>query len=796
MPHRRATCASFRPVPAKGDATEQKEAAEALRRSEERFRDLVDGLDAIVWEADIATFSFTYVSRRAETIFGYPVERWLELGFWAEHIHPDDREEAVSYCVEATAGGRDHKFEYRMIAADGREIWLSDIVRVITDESGTPNRLTGVLIDITERRLAEAEHELSEQRFRAIFDSASVGIVVVDDAGCLVESNRAFRDMVGYSEAELRSIPFSAYTHPDDLLPNLELFEELRAGKRDSYRMEKRYLRKGVPVWVNLSTSRLSDSSRRGGLLLAVVEDITEKRQAEEALRESEERYRELFENADDAHFTAGVDGRIISVNRAAERMSDYSRGELVGKQFTDLLAPEALEATERAFAAKLQGRSETSVYESAILAKNGRRIAVEVSSRPIIDGDRLVGIQGSVRDISERRKLEQQLHQAQKMEAVGRLAGGIAHDFNNLLTAIGGYSELLLSRLGPGDPLRREAEEIRRAGGRAASLTTQLLAFSRRQMLQPKVVDANAILAETQSMLGRLIGEDVELLTRPARDLWHVRADPGQLQQVIVNLAVNARDAMPEGGRLTIETRNAKVDSRQASRLLPMPAGEYVQLSVSDTGVGMDAETRSHVFEPFFTTKDLGGGTGLGLATVYGIVKQSEGFVFVASEPGQGATFDVYLPRVEEELEGLPAPLEPSPLFGFETVLLVEDEDVVRELVRELLEGHGYTVLEARNGEEAVRLCRGYDRRIDLLLTDVVMPKLGGRELAERVAAERPGMRILFMSGYTDVFNDGSGVLPPGGGFIQKPFSTAVLAQHVRELLDAPPGRMSGRGA
>jgi len=524
--------------------------------------------------------------------------------------------------------------------------------------------------------------------------------------------------------------------------------------------------------------------------------DVTDHREAEQALAESEERYRELFENANDSLFTADASGKITSVNRAAERASGYSRWELVGKHFTELLPPEALEAAERELAAKMHGRSEASVYESTILAKDGRRIAVEVSSRPIIDGDRVVGVQGSARDISERKRLEQQLRQAQKMEAVGRLAGGIAHDFNNLLTAIGGYAELVLSKLGPGDPLRHDAEEIRKAGERAASLTAQLLAFSRRQVLQPKVVDASAVLGETQSMLGRLIGEDVELVTRPARDLWHVRADPGQLQQVLVNLAVNARDAMPEGGRLTIETQNAKVGSRQASRLLPMPAGKYVQLSVADTGVGMDAETRSHVFEPFFTTKDQGGGTGLGLATVYGIVKQSGGFVFVTSEPGQGARFDVYLPRVEEELEGRAQPPEASPLFGFETVLLVEDEDVVRELVREILEGNGYTVLEARDGEEAATLCRGHDGRIDLLLTDVVMPKLGGRELAERVTAGRPGLRILFMSGYTDVFQEGKDSLPPGAGFIQKPFSGAALARHVRELLDAPPGRTPGRAA
>ncbi|MBI3723412.1 response regulator [bacterium] len=387
-------------------------------------------------------------------------------------------------------------------------------------------------------------------------------------------------------------------------------------------------------------------------------------------------------------------------------------------------------------------------------------------------------------------KKTEEQLRHAQKMEAVGRLAGGVAHDFNNLLTAINGYSELILARLSERDPLRNDLEEIRKAGQRATALTRQLLAFSRKQLLQPRVLDLDSVVESMDGMLRRLIGEDVDLVSSRHGDLGRVRADPGQIEQVIVNLAVNARDAMPPGGKLTIETRNVDLDEAYAGQRPDVAPGPYVLLAVTDTGTGMDKQTLSHLFEPFFTTKGQGKGTGLGLSTTYGIVKQSGGHIAVYSEPGHGTTFKVYLPRVEDAPEPTPSSaryaLSPR---GSETILLVEDEDMVRSFVRMVLSMNGYTVLEATNGSEAILVCERHAERIHLLVTDVVLPQLSGRQVWERLSPLRPDMRVLYMSGYTDDAIVHHGVLDPGTSFIQKPFTPSALAREVRAVLDAPGG-------
>jgi two-component system, cell cycle sensor histidine kinase and response regulator CckA len=383
----------------------------------------------------------------------------------------------------------------------------------------------------------------------------------------------------------------------------------------------------------------------------------------------------------------------------------------------------------------------------------------------------------------------QEQLAQARKMEAVGRLAGGIAHDFNNLLMVMIGHSQLLLRRLETEDPIRSELELVEQAANRAADLTRQLLAFSRKQVLQPVVLDLNAVLSNLGEMLRRLIGEDIDLVTALAPRLGYVRADPSQIEQVMMNLAANARDAMPLGGRLTLETANVDLDAAYTRQHLGVPAGPYVMLSVSDTGVGMDSETQAHIFEPFFTTKGPGQGTGLGLAMVYGSVKQSDGHLWVYSEPGRGTTFKIYLPRVDEALESLDAePDLTKPARGHETILVVEDEPAVRAIVRHVLQAQGYSVLEAQNGREALRISALHTGPIELLLTDVVMPELSGRELAERLAARHPTMPVVFMSGYTDIAVVRHGVLEPGTIFLQKPFTPDALARKVRQVLDARP--------
>ena len=453
----------------------------------------------------------------------------------------------------------------------------------------------------------------------------------------------------------------------------------------------------------------------------------------------------------------------------------------------TQTVPPEQLETVRQMIARKLAGDRITA-YELEIIAKDGRRIPVEVNTALIIHDGVAVGIQGIARDVTERKKLEQQLRQAQKMEAIGLLAGGVAHDFNNLLTVIIGYSDLTIGRLRDDDPLQLNLEEIRKACNFAASLTRQLLAFSRKQILQPRVLDLNSVVAEMGRMLRRLIGEDVELRTVLTPDLGNIRADPGQIEQVLLNLAINARDAMPVGGKLTIETQAVSFNEELADQPFAVSAGSYIKLLVTDTGIGMDEETVARIFEPFFTTKEAGRGTGLGLSTVYGIIKQSGGCILVHSELGRGTTFAVYLPQVDAGSEEYKlSTANQGHLQGSKTILLVEDDGTVRRTVSKILETYGYQVLEARNGGSALLLCEQYKKPIDLLLTDVVMPEMSGRELADRLASQHPEMKVLYMSGYTDDVIVHHGVLNEGIAFIQKPFAVDVLARKIREVLGDP---------
>ncbi len=425
-----------------------------------------------------------------------------------------------------------------------------------------------------------------------------------------------------------------------------------------------------------------------------------------------------------------------------------------------------------------------------------GDEAAVECVKKGISDyvlKDRMarlpVAIQRALQEKAERKErghLEEQLQQAQKMEAIGRLAGGLAHDFNNLLTVIAGYSQLLLDRLPPGDPICAYVSQIKKAGEGAASLTRQLLAFSRKQVLAPQVLDLNRVVANTNRMLTRLIGEDIELVTICRPDLGRVKADPGQIEQVMMNLAVNARDAMPQGGRITIETANVDLEGNYSNQRLVVTPGAYAMLAVSDTGIGMSPEIQSRIFEPFFTTKEQGKGTGLGLATVYGIVKQSGGYIWVYSEPGKGTTFKIYLPRVQE-VAPLAKKVEGNvrATAGSETILVVEDNEAVRRFVREILEAKGYTLLEAGGSEEALKLAESHPEPIHLFLTDVVMPRMNGPELAAHLAPLHPEVKVLYMSGYTDNAVVHHGILESGTHFLQKPFNPETLARSIREVLD-----------
>jgi PAS domain S-box-containing protein len=524
--------------------------------------------------------------------------------------------------------------------------------------------------------------------------------------------------------------------------------------------------------------------------LLAKVAQLIGLKRAKEELHECEERYHVVAGTTTDVIVTIDENSTILFVNESVESVFGYAVEELVGRPIT-ILIPDYLQTAHVAGVGEAVQTGRKQVNWTAVELsgrhKSGRDIPVEISFGEFVKNGKHL-ITGIARDITERKQLEERLRQTLKLEAIGRLAGGLAHDFNNLITVIAGYSDLAIRWLQPEDPLWHSIEEIKLAGERAASLTRQLLAFSRRQVLQPRVLDLNTLVSEMERMLRRLIGEDVAMRTVLDPELGSIKADPGQIEQVIMNLVVNARDAMPNGGKLTVETKRVDIEEEYASQKhVSVKSGPYVMLAVSDTGSGMDEQTRSRIFEPFFTTKETGKGTGLGLSTVYGIVRQSGGNIWVYSEINRGTTFKIYLPCVPGAPQEYKRNVDLVQTFmGSETILLAEDDETVRNLVREVLERCGHRVLEAPNGGSALLICERYKEPIHLLLTDVVMPEMSGRELANRLARIRADMRVLYMSGYTDDSIVHHGILESGIPFIQKPFTPATLARKVRETLDA----------
>lgn len=520
--------------------------------------------------------------------------------------------------------------------------------------------------------------------------------------------------------------------------------------------------------------------------LVSLTLEAHERRRVQEALRKSEERYRDLFENANDIIYTRDMAGYITSVNKKVELLTGVPREQILGMHVNDIVAPEYHDTIRTTMALKLDQTPLPTIFEVEAVKRDGQRIPLEVSSRLLYEDGQAVGVQGIARDISERRHLEEQLRQAQKMEAIGRLAGGIAHDFNNLLTAILGYSHMIVERLPHHDPIYREIAEIEKAAQRAAALTRQLLAFSRKQVLQPKVLDLNIIVADMEMMLRRLIGEDITLVTHLDPALKPMKADPSQLEQIVMNLAVNARDAMPQGGTLWLETQNIVLEPSMHSAYMEAHSGPYVRLVVRDTGIGMDKEILSRIFDPFFTTKEQG--TGLGLSTVYGIVKQSNGHIWASSTPGEGTTLTIDFPQVQTPHTPLGTELkEVTEQRGSETILLVEDDEAVRQLILHVLQRSGYVTLEARNAREAMALCAQYTQPIHLMITDMVMPGMSGRELVEHLTVRRPEMRVLYISGYAAdrAFSD-QGLSIGETPFLQKPFTPQAFSYKIREVLDA----------
>jgi PAS domain S-box-containing protein len=656
-------------------------------------------------------------------------------------------------------------------------------VEPLTDAAGRNVGCIGVAVDISERK--ESEHNLraSEERYRAIAEVSPAGIWQVTLEGKTIYANPSMITLLELDNAgELTGTTFHTF-FTEASLQEIARAHELRLrGVSSMYEVEL-IGKRGRHANLLIAGAPLFDVAGRLNSIIGSLTDITERKQMERSLRESEQRYRAVF---DTNPFPMYVFDRktlaFLAVNEATVLHYGHSASEFGGLTLLDLRFPEDHDQVHAEAA-----ESRPSAVHGQLARhrrKDGTAVDVELSTHDLVFGGRGARLVVAI-DVTERQRLEAQLRQAQKMEAVGRLAGGVAHDFNNVLTVISGYTDLLARQLGPGHSALPDVEEVRHAADRATALTRQLLAFSRNNAVAPRVLDLNLLVVELERLLRRLIGENVELTTAPAdRPAW-VHADAGQLEQVIVNLVVNARDAMPAGGRVCVTVSHVDVAEDEAHLEPPLKPGRHVLLRVTDTGAGMAPEVRRHLFEPFFTTKEQGKGTGLGLFTVYGFVRRQEGRIEVASETGMGTGISIYLPCALPPAEVAPAaPAADTPKRGSETVLLVEDEPILRAMLLRVLQNTGYQVLQATNGEAALQLSEAHQGPIHLLVTDLVMPRLGGRELAERLSARRPSVKILYMSGYTDgpLGNPASGDQP--FHFLQKPFLPDILANKVREVL------------
>jgi hypothetical protein len=651
-------------------------------------------------------------------------------------------------------------------------------------------------IQIAERLVAQhAQLRDREVRFRRLFDAGVAGVTISDLDGNFKEANDAFLRMLGYTREEMLAgkLNWGVITPLDQLVPDTEARAQLKSTGFLPLR-EREYIHKdGRHIAALVGAAALEGKTE----CIFYVTDISARKGAEEVLRASEAQYRALFEQSPVPKFLYDHETlRFLVVNDAAVAHYGYTRDEFLRMSLEDICPPGDFSELVAGIGALQPGTTQVGARRHT--KKDGTVMEVDITVHKFMLGSRPCGLTVAL-DVTERNRMELQIRQAQKMEAIGNLAGGIAHDFNNILSVILSYSHMLAADLKAGDPMRDDLEEISAAGERATDLTRQLLAFSRQQVLEPKVLDLNGVVGGVAKMLRRLVGEDVEISVVSEAGLGAVSADPGQVEQVLMNLVVNARDAMPRGGSLTIETGNVFLDASYCSAHTNVLPGGYVMLAVTDNGSGMDVRTRERIFEPFFTTKGQGQGTGLGLSTVFGIVKQSGGHIWVYSEPGEGTTVKVYFPQADAaSAMATEAFTDKRPRRGSETILLVEDEESVRTLARTILQRHGYHVLEAQSGGDALLICEQHKATIHALITDVVMHRMSGRQLAERLASVRPEMKVLYMSGYTDDSVVRHGILDSDVAFLQKPITPEALTRKLREVLDEsnsalPEGAASG---
>jgi PAS domain S-box-containing protein len=765
------------------DITERKQAEENLRESEERYRSLLENSDDAIL-LTVPDGGILKANPSACRMFGRTEAEITRMG---RNGVVDTTDPRLPIALEERKRTGKFRGELTFLRRDGQP-FPGELTSVVFQGKGGQPRSSMIIRDITDRKRFEEMF----LRINKAVESSSDAIGMSSAQGHHFYHNKAFTELFEYTPEELEAAGGGQAAYADKSVAR-KVFDTIMSGGSWSGEVEM-ISKSGRKFPVELRADAITDESGNIIGLVGVHTDITERKRTEDALRESEERYRTLVETSPDAISLLDLNLNIVMVNRPALALYGYeSPEEVVGRSALNFIAPQDRPRAVKEIQQVLEkGSLANSEYTQ--LRKGDVLFPAELSASLILDGEkRPLAIICVTRDISirkrseeERTALEDQLRQSQKMEAIGQLAGGVAHDFNNLLTVIKGYCQLSLAEMKESTPIKDVLEVINKATEKAADLTRQLLAFSRRQIMEVRVLDLNALLQNLDKMLRRIIGEDIELVMLLGEDLGRVKADPGQIEQVVMNLAVNAKDAMSKGGKLIIETANRELDEAYARAHVAVTPGRYVMIAVSDTGAGMGPEVRDRVFEPFFTTKGKGRGTGLGLSMVYGIVKQSNGNIWVYSEPGKGTTFKIFLPRVDEPAEKLKVQ-ETGEEFprGSETILVVEDDKEVRNLAVRILKRQGYTVLDGSYGDQAFNVCRQHKGPIHLLLTDVVMPGMDGRALSESLSQLHPEMKVLYMSGYTDDAIVRHGVMAKGMNYIQKPFTVNGLTKKVREVLE-----------
>jgi two-component system cell cycle sensor histidine kinase/response regulator CckA len=757
----------------------------ARRRAEEtvmRLAAIVESSQDAIISKDLSC-RITSWNKGAELMFGYSASDAIGQDIFI--LAPTGRSHEMRKIIEELKNGQLIKnFETVRMAKNGKIIHVSLTVSPVLDSNGKVVGASTIARDITAPKLAE--EALRRANETSIYASP-VPIIAADKQSRVTMWNPAAEALFGWNEEEVAGQPIPIIPQ-DQQRAAAELHSRLLAGEIVRGVDVLRQTKDGSILAIKMSAAPIRDENRKVKGIIGFLTNITDLQRSETALRQAEQKYRTIFENAAEGIYQSSLDGKYIAANPALARMLGFNSPEELICSGTDISTQRYVSRAAHAeFVKTMTESGAVQNFEYEAVRKDGKIILVSENARVVRDSEgKMFYFEGTVEDITRQRELEHQLRQMQKIEAVGRLAGGVAHDFNNVLMAISSYAELLERKL-KNPSTGRYVSEIVKATKRGASLTDGLLTFSRKQVLSPKVLDLNALIAEHLKMLARLIPENIDLKFAAGGELGHVKADPSQLQQVLMNLIINARDAMASGGRLVLQTTNAELDGPSAPHDENQGANaKYVMVSVSDTGCGMDSETMSHIFEPFFTTKEPGKGTGLGLAIVFGIVKQSGGHVSVQSEPGKGTTFKVHFPLVDATMERENTEVTTHPSTGTETILLVEDEDGVRNSTAEYLRDTGYTVLTAGSGPEALQVVEQYDQPIHLLLSDVIMPFMSGRELAEIVAERRPETRVVFMSGYSDNLLSTHQVLDTKHRLLRKPFNLDSLGRCIREVLEA----------